>query len=104
MRFLRRARSLFPDKKIEDAMQIASGAPDGWRWALSASLIQLRRLVSGRVKMEDNDLELEGIAADERTAKEIVEAISFSFPSAYKVSDKLSVREEPACAEKPPVN
>ncbi len=100
---LRRARSLFPDKKIDDAMQIASGAPDEWRWALSASLIQLRRLVSGRVKMEGNDLELEGIAADERTANEIVEAISFSFPSAFKVSDKLSVREEPP-AEKAPVN
>ena len=100
---MRRARSLFPDKKIEDAMQIASGAPDEWRWALSASLIQLRRLVSGRVKMEDNDLELEGIAADERTVKDIVEAISFSFPSAYKVSDNLSVREEPP-AQKPPVN
>ena len=90
---LRRARSLFPDAKIEDAMQIAAGAPEEWRWALSASLIQLRRLVSGRVKMEGNDLELEGIAADEQTVNDVAEAIGFSFPSAYKVNNKLAVRE-----------
>ncbi|MDA7948253.1 MAG: BON domain-containing protein [Hyphomicrobiaceae bacterium] len=100
---VRRARSLFPDAKIEDTMQIASGAPEGWRWALSASMIQLRRLVSGRVKLEGNDLELEGIANDEGTVKDITEAITFSFPSAFKVSNKLAVREEEP-TQKPPAN
>lgn len=92
---LRRARSLFPDTKIEDITQIASGAPDEWRWALSASLIQLRRLESGRIDMEDSDLALQGVAADAQLTKDVAEAVRLSFPATFKVSEKISVREEP---------
>ena len=92
---LERVRSLFPEAKIEDVAQIASGAPKEWRWALSAALVQLSRLDSGRIEIEGSKLELQGLAADEQTTKEIAEALRLSFPSAFKVSEKLAVREDP---------
>lgn len=92
---LARAQNLFPEAKIEDVAQIASGAPKEWRWALAAALVQLSRLESGRINIEGNGLELQGVAADEQTIKDIAEALRLSFPSGFKVSQKLAVREDP---------
>jgi len=100
---LQRAKTLFPDTKVEDGMEIASGAPEDWLWAVSASMIELHRLESGRIKIDDTELELSGIAADERTIKDVTQSIQYSLPNAYSVREKLTARIDKA-ADKPTTN
>lgn len=96
-----RVRNLFPGVEVKDSMELASGAPDSWLWAVSASLTQLRRLDSGRVKLKDTVLEFEGVAVDKNTAKDVTASIRNSLPSTYRSTEKISVRKQPG-SDAPP--
>lgn len=94
MQILERTRNLFPHATISgDTMELASGAPEGWTWAVSASLTQLHRLESGRVKVKDTVVEFEGVAADKFTAKNVTASVQHGLPSTYRSSEKISVAE-----------
>ena len=100
---LQRAQTLFPGAKVQDVMEIASGAPEDWLWAVSASMIQLRRLNSGRVTLNDTKIEMSGVAPNEQTIEDVTQAIQYSLPTAYSVDEKFSVSEDQATG-KPPSN
>lgn len=89
---LERTRNLFPGVKLEDTMELGSGAPESFSWAIAASLTQLNRLETGRTKLKDNVLEFEGVAADAWTAKHVTSSIRNSLPSSYKSSEKITVQ------------
>jgi hypothetical protein len=100
---LERTRNLFPGKTVEDTMELASGAPNGWLWAVSASLTQLHRLQSGRVKLKDTVLEFQGVALNKGTAKDVTASIRHSLPATYRSSEEITVQEN-AGPSKSPVN
>lgn len=87
---LERTRNLFPDVTVEDTMELASGAPESWTWAVAASLTQLYRLKSGRVKLTDMELEFEGVADNEFTAKHVTSSIRNGLPKAYRSNEKIT--------------
>lgn len=91
---LERTRNLFPGVKIEDTMELGSGAPQSWSWAISASLTQLNRLESGRAKLKDTVLEFEGVASDELTAKQVTSSIRNSLPGTYRSNEKITFKEQ----------
>ena len=91
---LERTRNLFQGIKVVDAMELASGAPDGWLWAVSASLTQLHRLESGRVNLKGTALEFEGVASDEYTAKDVAASIQHGLPSSYRSTQKVGVKKK----------
>jgi hypothetical protein len=91
---LERTRHLFPGIPIDDAMELASGVPDGWLWAVSASLTQLHRLESGRVKLKDTVLEFEGVAGDKHTATNVTASIRHGLPASYRSSEKVVIGEK----------
>lgn len=94
-----RTRNLFPHATISgDTMELASGAPEGWSWAVSASLTQLHRLESGRVKLKDTVVEFEGVAADKFTAKNVTASVQHGLPLTYKSSEKITVAQKPGSA------
>lgn len=88
---IERTRNLFPDATIEDTMELGSGAPDNWSWAISASLTQLNRLNSGRARLKESVLEFEGVAADNLTARQVTSSIRNSLPGSFRSSEKISV-------------
>jgi len=88
---LERTRNLFLGIKVVDTMEPASGAPDGWLWAVSASLTQLHRLKSGRVNLKGTSIAFEGIAADKDTAQDVAASIRHGLPSTYSSSEKVEV-------------
>jgi OOP family OmpA-OmpF porin len=90
---LDRTRKLFRGNKVVDAMKLASGAPDGWLWAVSVSLTQLHRLESGRVNMKSSALEIEGVAVDKFTAKDVAASIHHGLPSSYRSTESISVNK-----------
>ena len=100
-RILMQARNLFPDAKVNDEMELAVGAPEGWLWAVSASLIQLHRLESGRVRLKGTRLEIEGIAADKKTAQDVAASIRHGLPSSYRTTEIISISKKPKPAEVP---
>lgn len=94
-------RNLFPGFKVVDAMELASGAPDSWLWAVSASLMQLHRLESGQVMLKGTNLEFKGIAADENVAKDVAASVRHGLPSSYTSSQAVKVRKQPKPANVP---
>ncbi len=91
---LERTRNLFHGIKVFDAMEPASGAPDGWLWAVTASLTQLRRLESGRVNLKGTSIAFEGFAADKNTAQDVVASIRHGLPSSYSSSEKVEISKK----------
>ncbi|MFQ5626060.1 MAG: flagellar motor protein MotB, partial [Methyloligellaceae bacterium] len=98
---LEQTRNLFPGFKVVDAMELAAGPPDSWLWAVSASLIQLHRLESGRVRLKGTTLEFTGIATDKNTAEDVAASVRHGLPSSYSTSEKVTVRKKPGPAEAP---
>lgn len=93
IQILERTRNLFQGIKVVDAMELASGAPDNWLWAITTSLTQLHRLESGRVNLKDTALEIEGIAVDKLTARDVTASIHNGLPSSYRATENISVRK-----------
>ncbi len=87
------ARNLFPEAKVNDDMKLAIGAPEGWEWAISASLTQLHRLESGRIRLKDTRLEIEGVAADKKTAEDVAASVRHGLPPAYRSTETIKVRK-----------
>ena len=98
---LEQTGNLFPGYKLVDAMELAAGVPDSWLWAVSASLTQLHRLESGRVRLKGTKLEFQGIAADKSTAEDVAASIRHGLPSSYSSSEEVKVRKKPAPADAP---
>jgi hypothetical protein len=88
---LERTRNLFQGVKVVDTMELASGAPEAWSWAVTASLTQLHRLQSGRINMKDTAIVFEGIAVDNNTARNVAASIHNGLPSSYKSTEKIEV-------------
>lgn len=91
---IERTRNLFPGIKVEDTMELGSGAPENWSWAISASLTQLNRLESGRAKLKDMVLEFEGTASDALTAKHVTSSIRNSLPGSFRSSEEIVVTKQ----------
>lgn len=90
---LDRTRKLFHGTKVVDAMKLASGAPEGWLWAVSVSLTQLHRLESGRVNLKGSTLEIEGVAVDKFTAEDVAASIHHGVPSSYRSAERITVKK-----------
>lgn len=88
---LDRTRNLFPGVKVDHTMELASGAPESWVWAVSASLTQLSRLQSGRIKIKDSVLEFEGVASSEVTAKHVTASVRNSIPGSFRSNEKIEI-------------
>jgi len=93
-RILQQTRNLFVGVEINDRMELAAGEPESWSWAVSASLTQLHRLESGRMELKGKTLSFKGIAADQKTAKEVEVTIMNGLPDSYSASGNLTVLEK----------
>lgn len=92
-RILQQAHNLFDGVEINDLMELAAGEPEFWPWAVSASLIQLQRLETGRVEITDKTLAFKGKAVNLSTAKDVATLIKYGFPDGYSSTSNITVSE-----------
>lgn len=98
---LKRTKNLFPGAKIADKMELASGAPDSWLWAITTALTQLRRLESGRVDIEGTEVVIKGAAPDKRTAEDVARSVRNGLPEGYNSKEKIDFPETSDSASPP---
>ncbi len=77
-------------QRIDDKLEIATGAPDGWQTCAQAGLVGLGRLGAGRVQMSGRTLSLSGATENEGLAEgvpvEVVNAAGQACTTDVKIS------------------
>lgn len=68
-------RKAFPDKRLVESLEIASGAAPVWRKCLDAGLDAIARLGAGAVRLSDLRLDVTGTTRDEALAETVPAAI-----------------------------
>jgi OmpA-OmpF porin, OOP family len=88
-------------QKIEDRLQIASGAPEGWLGCIQGGLLGVGRLGAGRVELNGNAMDLVGSADDaklpEAVTRDVKAAVGAQCNARINIS--ISARAEAAAAE-----
>lgn len=83
------SRQLFTRPGLEDQLQLASGAPEGWDNAVSAALRALSQLESGKVSLSGLALTIDGVAPDERTAVYVTDQLKRDMPELFSTSQSI---------------
>ena len=82
-------RSTAPGLAIDNRMQPASGAPQGWRGAAAAGLRVLLGLKNGSAELKDATLTLSGLATDEAELQAVRSALRADLPEPFKLADHI---------------
>ena len=82
-------RSTAPGLAIDNRMQPASGAPQGWRGAAVAGLRVLLSLKNGSAELKDATLTLSGLATDEADLQVARSALRADLPEPFKLADHI---------------
>ncbi len=82
-------RSTAPGLPIDNRMQPASGAPQGWRGAAAAGLRVLLSLKNGSAELKDATLTLSGLATDEADLQAVRSALRADLPEPFKLADHI---------------
>jgi OmpA-OmpF porin, OOP family len=59
------ARAKFPNRRIDNRIEVAAGAPDGWKRCFDGGLAGLAKAGNGRMQMSDRRLDVSGSTEDE---------------------------------------
>jgi OmpA-OmpF porin, OOP family len=88
-------------QRIEDRLQIASGAPEGWNGCLQGGLLGVGRLGAGRVELNGNAMDLVGSADDAKLPEAVTRDVKVAVGAQCnaRINIGLSARAEAAVAE-----
>jgi OmpA-OmpF porin, OOP family len=88
-------------QKIEDRLQIASGAPEGWLGCVQGGLLGVGRLGAGRVELNGNAMDLVGSADDAKLPEAVTRDVKAAVGAQCnaRINIGLSARAEAAAAE-----
>jgi outer membrane protein OmpA-like peptidoglycan-associated protein len=89
MHLLSLIRRAVPGLGIDNRMQPASGAPQGWSGAAAAGLKVLLSLKNGSAELKDATLTLSGLASDETNLQQLRAALRADLPEPFRLSDHL---------------
>lgn len=94
-------KARLPSQRIEDRLQIASGAPEGWLGCVNGGLQGIGKLGAGRVELIGNTMELIGSADDAKlpdiVARDVKAAVGAQCNARINIG--LSARAEATAAE-----
>ena len=82
-------RGTAPGVGIDNRMQPASGAPQGWGGAALAGLKVLLSLKNGSAELKDATLTISGLAADEAGLQALRTALRAELPEPFRLADHL---------------
>jgi outer membrane protein OmpA-like peptidoglycan-associated protein len=82
------ARARFTGRSIENRLDVAAGAPEGWQRCFESGLLGVARIGNGRVTITDRKLDVTGTADDD----EVVDAVPTEIRAAVQGICDPSVR------------
>jgi len=94
------AKESAPGAQLEDEMQPASGAPQGWATAAIACLRELPRLEAGSAELTDAVLVVAG-TTDAASATAVRDRLRAALPPTITLRDAITAREAPPEAPPP---
>lgn len=87
------AKTYFPNIAIKNNLELGSGAPKGWDKAVLLSLAELSKLEEGNISLNKLNVKVEGLAATKEQAQAIRKTVRSAYPTGYKVTDNIKVKE-----------
>ncbi|MGV1014042.1 MAG: hypothetical protein ACOYB4_03635, partial [Methyloceanibacter sp.] len=87
------SRQLFARPGLDDRLEVASGAPEGWDEAVAAALRALSRLESGKIALSGAAVTIEGVAPDKGTAVAVSYQLKRDLPELFSTSESISWKE-----------
>ena len=85
------AQREFGAEKVQDSLELAPGAPDGWRAVAESVVSRLNRFTRVSATLTDTTLRLNGVVGSEDTRSEVENSISAALPSAYRHEYDIAV-------------
>ena len=83
------SRELFERPGLDDRLELASGAPEGWDEAAVAALRALSSLESGKVSLSGLAVTIEGVAPDQGTAVAVSYQLRRDLPEPFSTSESI---------------
>jgi hypothetical protein len=87
------SRELFERPGLDDRLELASGAPEGWYEAAIAALRALSSLESGKVSLSGRAVTIEGVAPDQGTAVAVSYQLRRDLPKPFSTSESIKWKE-----------
>ena len=84
-----------PGRQVNDELEIAAGAPDGWPECLKAGLLGLARLGNGHFQMADRAMEIAADAVDGNLVEAVRGEVRAAANGACNVAFKITVTAPP---------
>ncbi len=81
----------FPNFSIDDQINVADGAPEGWRAIAEFALQQISRLVAGEAVITDMEIAVSGEAVHQGAIDGIVAGLSGALPSGFSGAGDIAV-------------
>lgn len=87
------AKTYFPGANINSNIEQGSGAPKAWEKAILLSLAELSKLEEGEVSLQKRTVKITGLATSKEQAQAIRKTVRSAYPTGYKVTDEIKVKE-----------
>lgn len=87
------AKQRFGAVNVTQQLNIQSAAPDGWKQAAEATLIQLQMFDKGSAQITNTKVEVTGTTSSERARRQIQLAVSDALHADFQASFNISVTE-----------
>lgn len=88
-------KKAFPDVAVEDRMELAAGAPDGWAKSVGSAVTEFARLREGNAELKGSQFSVAGLAEDESRAEIARRALRTTMPSGIRFADQIRFPEPP---------
>lgn len=88
-------KARLPGRTVNDKMQLAAGAPEGWQTCLAAAVSGIGRLGGGNVMLTDGRVEVSGETEDEALAKAVPGEVKAAANRACEADVNVAVRSIP---------
>jgi OOP family OmpA-OmpF porin len=92
---LEAAKERLPGRRIDDQLELAAGAPEGWRECFEAGLLGLSRFGNGHVQIADRVLEIAADAVDGDVVEAVRGEVRKAADRACEVAFKVTVTAPP---------
>ena len=94
-KMMQQVQGRWPDVRVDDASEFASGAAPGWAQAVELVISQIGRMTKGNASIVDNRLIVEGETTDPAIAQEIKTLLNRRLPQGFRVTSNITWKQKP---------
>ncbi|MFQ5995991.1 MAG: OmpA family protein [Acidiferrobacterales bacterium] len=88
------AEQRFGADRVEDRLEVASGAPEGWRMAMESALGQLDQFDEATATLVDNRLSVQGQTSSAAVRENVQQTMNAALPASFATHYDITVVEQ----------